>query len=362
MSPLTHAAIAGLRLRNQHLAGKPLARPEQVVQWLCAVQAQDYAGAKWAIAQRTAGATDADIDRAFDDGGILRTHVLRPTWHFVLPADIRSLLELTAPRINAASVAYNRVLELDVSVFRRSNALLAKALGGGQHLTRAELGAVLHRGRISATGPRLARIIMRAELDAVVCSGARRGDLQTYALLDERAPDFPALDRNEALGRLARRYFTSHGPATLRDYAWWSGLAAADARAGLEIVKPELQSEVVEGSTYWFATSPTNAPFDTPIMHLLPNYDEQFVAYKDRTAAVPSSLRKRLDPKALAIIGNVVVMNGQVIGSWRRRTARQRLVIETDLLVALNKTLRVALAAAIDRFTRFANVSVTEAI
>ena len=328
------------------------------MQWLGAVQAQDYTGAKWGIAQRCASATDADIDHVFDDGKILRTHVLRPTWHFVSPADIRSLLELTAPRIKASMVAYMRVLELDEAVFRRSNALIAKALGGGHHLTRAELGAVLHRGRIRATGPRLAHMIMRAELDALVCSGVRRGKAHTYALLDERAPDFPAVDRNEALARLARRYFTSHGPATLRDYTWWSGLAAADARAGLEMVKPELQSEVVEGSTYWFATSPDTAPFQHPTIHLLPNYDEQFVAYKDRTAAVPSSLRKQLDPRALAIIGNVVVMNGQVIGSWRRRIEKHGVAIEVKLLITLNKMQRAALQTAVDRYARFIRLPV----
>jgi hypothetical protein len=355
---LTHAQIARLRLQSQHLADKPFAKPEQVVQWLGAVQAQDYAGAKWAIAQRTAGATDADIDRAFDDGKILRTHVLRPTWHFVLPADIRWLLKLTVPRITAANVAYNRQLELDDALFKRSNALLAKALRGGRQLTRAELGAVLQRGKIAATGHRLGRIIMHAELAAVVCSGARRDKQLTYALLAERAPQSVTLDRAEALGQLARRYFTSHGPATLRDYAWWSGLAAADARAGLEMVKPELASQVVEGSTYWFAPPSEVAVTSHPSIHLLPNYDEQFVAYRDRTAAVPFALRKKVDPKALAIIGNVVVMNGQMIGSWRRRIEKHGVIIETSLLIKLNKLQRAALQTAVERYARFIGMPV----
>lgn len=355
---MTHTEIARLRLRNQHLVGQPFAKPEQVVQWLGAVQAQDYAGAKWAIAQRTAGVTGADLDRVFDDGRILRTHVLRPTWHFVLPADIRWLLKLTAPRINAASVAYNRQLELDDALFKRSNALITKALRDGKQLTRAELSAVLRRGRINATGQRLAHIIMRAELDAVVCSGGLRGKQFTYALLDEQVPHAPTPDREEALARLARRYFTSHGPATLRDYAWWCGLAAADARAGLELVKTELQSEDVDGSSYWFATSSTTATAINATIHLLPNYDEQFVAYRDRTAAVPSALRKKLDPKALAIIGNVVVINGQVIGSWRRRIETHGVAIGVNLLITLNRIQRAALHEAVDRYARFIGLPV----
>src|SRR5713226_2242979 len=228
---MTNLDIAHRRLHNQLITRPMFEKPDDVVKWLGAVQAQDYAGAKWALGLRMQGVTDDVIEQAFADGAIIRTHVMRPTWHFVAPADIRWMLALTAPRINAY---YNRKLELDDAVFRHSNAVLAKALQGGKQLTRSELASVLQLAGIAADNLlRSTYIIMRAELDGIVCSGARRGKQFTYALLDERVPQTRNLDRDEALAEFARRYFTSHGPATLQDFVWWSGLAAADAKAGL---------------------------------------------------------------------------------------------------------------------------------
>ena len=215
---VTGSEIQRLRLYNQHLAGTRFKKPEAAVQGLVAVQAQDYAAAKWAVAQRTADATDAGIDRALAAGTILRTHVLRPTWHFVAAPDIRWMLELTAPRINALSAYYYRKTGLDDGVFLKSNAALKKALQGGRQLTRAELGSVLQKARISKSTDdplRLVYLVMRAELDMVICSGARRGKQFTYALFDERVPEPAGLSRDEALSELVRRFFTSRGPATL---------------------------------------------------------------------------------------------------------------------------------------------------
>ncbi|HYU15343.1 MAG TPA: crosslink repair DNA glycosylase YcaQ family protein, partial [Candidatus Acidoferrum sp.] len=176
--------IVRRRLENEHLVGAPLARPEDVVRWLGAVQAQDYAGAKWGVAQRAAACGDADVEEAFQSGRILRTHVLRPTWHFVMPADVRWMLQLTAPRIKAAMGHYDRKLDLTPAVYARSNAAIAVALQGGVHLTRQELARVLDAAGIAARGQRLGHLMVRAELDAVVCSGPRRGKQFTYALLD----------------------------------------------------------------------------------------------------------------------------------------------------------------------------------
>ena len=224
--------IAWARLHCQRLAAGRLTRPADVVGWLGAVQAQEYPFAKWGLALRMRRATDASVERAFTAGAILRTHVLRPTWHFVTPADIRWLLALTAPRVRAAVAYYDRQLGITPAVTTRANRAVARALSGGAELTRAELKAVLAGAGVAVEGTqRLAHVIMHAELDAVICSGARRGKQFTYALLDERAltPRMPS--RDESLAELARRYFSRHGPAQLRDFAWWSGLASADARA-----------------------------------------------------------------------------------------------------------------------------------
>ncbi|MBA2457948.1 MAG: winged helix DNA-binding domain-containing protein, partial [Gemmatimonadales bacterium] len=218
------------RLYTQRLSGPPLERPEDVVRLLGAVQSQDYPGAKWSLGQRVRNGTDAAVDEAFSSGRILRTHILRPTWHFVAPDDIRWMLQLSAPRVQALNAHRYRQLELDQALLRRSAALFARALESGNHLTRTELAAVLSRGRIAAAGARLAHAVMHAELEGVICSGALRGKRHTYALLEERASLARILARDEAVAELTHRFFSGHGPATPAHCAWWSGLRAADVR------------------------------------------------------------------------------------------------------------------------------------
>lgn len=350
---VTDSSIAHQRLRNQRLTGPPFEKPEDVVRWLTAVQSQDYAGAKWAIAQRVREASDGDIDELFNDGKILRTHVMRPTWHLVMPADIRWMLKLTAPRVNAASAYYYRKLELDDALFRRSDAAIVKALRGGKQLTRAELAKVLNRAGIDANGLRLAYLIIRAELDAVISSGALRGKQFTYALLDERVPKCETLQRDEALAELTKRYFTSHGPALLRDYAWWSGLTLADANAGIEMASPHLDRETVDGKTYWFGKLGTTAKSKSPTIHLLPNYDEYLIAYKDRGTSFDPSLQKYLRPNDDVLNAHIIVLNGQVIGGWRRTIKNDEVTINAKLLLKLSKAEKGALRLATKRYGQF---------
>ncbi|HEY8925947.1 MAG TPA: winged helix DNA-binding domain-containing protein, partial [Polyangia bacterium] len=265
--------IAGARLANQRLVGSPSDRAEDVVRALGAVQAQDYAGAKWALGLRLDGHTDADVERAFDEGRILRTHVLRPTWHFVAPRDIRWMLALTAPRVRAAMAYYDRQLDITDGLCRRSQAVLAKALAGGNHLTREELGKALAGAGIVAQGQRLGNLMMRAELDAVVCSGPRRGKQFTYALLDERTPASPSLDRDEALAELASRYFIARGPALVPDFAWWSGLTVNDAQRAVTLAGARLRAVTVDGRTYWRGARARAATAPAALIHLLPSFD-----------------------------------------------------------------------------------------
>lgn len=351
--------IASQRLHNQHLVGAPFETPEDVVRSLGAVQSQDYAGAKWAIAQRTRRTSSAELDQLFNEGRILRTHILRPTWHFVMPADIRWMLKLTAPRVNAASAYYYRKLELDEPIFRRSNAAVARALEGGRQLTRVELASVLRESGITATGQRLAYLILRAELDAIVCSGALRGKQFTYALLDDRVPRAPTLERDEALAELTRRYLSSHGPARPQDFAWWSGLTVTDAKAGIEIVRPHLRQETVDGNTHWFAARRRTTRLKAPIIHLLPNYDEYFIAYKDHSSLVDSSLEKALKRNTDTLMAHIVVLNGKVVGGWRRAIKKDEVVIKTSLLKKLARPELDALAIAAEQYGRFIGKSVT---
>ena len=188
-----------------------------------------------------------DVEQAFNDGQILRTHVLRPTWHFVAPEDIRWLLALSAPRIHAANAYYYRQAGLDAKTFAKSCAMIHRALEGGKTLTRAELAVHLKRAKVPADGLKLAYLMMHAELEGVICSGPRRGKQFTYALLDERVPATKPKTRDEALAELARRYFASHGPATVRDFAWWSGLTVKDAQQAIDSVRPRLESSTIGG-------------------------------------------------------------------------------------------------------------------
>jgi Winged helix DNA-binding domain len=271
-----------------------------------------------------------------------------------MPADIRWMLKLTAPRVNATSAYYLRKLELDQTLISRSNALISKALLGGKHLTRDELGKVLSRAKINATGLRLIYIIMRAELDGVICSGALRGKQFTYALLDERVQNFRTFEHDEALAELTTRYFTGHGPALLRDFVWWSGLTVTDAKAGLEMARSGLDHEVIDGKTYWFGALGPIRKIKEPIVHLLPNYDEYLIAYKDRGASFdPGLQRRRIGQRENPLAAHTVVMNGQVIGGWRRTVTKNEVTITVDLLVKLSKPQQLALKRAAEQYGRF---------
>ena len=348
--------LLALRLANHHLTTPHLSDPSQLVTHLGAVQSQDYGAAKWALGQRLLNATDASLDRAFDDGAILRTHVLRPTWHFVTPADIRWLLRLTAPRIKASAAGYERRLGIDEALVRRSNAAIARALRGAKHLTRGELDAALRRAGIAAKdGPTLGHIMMRAELDGLICSGPRHGKQFTYALLEERVPPPPAAaphDRDSALAALTTRYFTSHGPATRQDCAWWSGLALADVNRGLSLVGHRLAQESMDGLTYWFAPPTSRAPSTHATVHLLPNYDEYTVAYHHRDLYFDPSL-KTGNPRDDVPFGNAIVVDGQVAGTWSRTIAQDTVALHPRWHHPPTKSHQRALASAAHRYAAF---------
>jgi len=306
--------LHGHRVRNQQLVGGTLQSPAAIVSWLGAVQSQDYAGAKWGLAQRGPGITNRAIDDAFDRGLILRTHVMRPTWHFVPPADIRWIQSPPAPRVHAANGSMYRTLELDPKTLARTRRTIERALTKDDALTRSELQAALRRAGIHAEGHRLAYAVMDAELEQVICSGPRRGKQFTYALLDRRAPHARPLGRDEAYLELTRRYFASHGPATVRDFSWWSGLTMKESREGVQAARPFLTSETVVDRTYWFVT-PAGGRVDRPASaYLLPNYDECLIAYKDRGSVIEPSA----GPALTDLYAHHVVTGDRVVGSWRK--------------------------------------------
>jgi hypothetical protein len=340
--------IALRRLYQQHLIGEPFRSAVDAVRWLGAVQSQDFAGAKWGLGQRTGRATDAELDRLFDEGAILRTHVMRPTWHFVLPEDIRWLLELTGPRVRRGLVARYRQLEIDEAVIAGAKAAFSAALEGGRHRTRPELGELLHAAGISPEGQRLPHLLSAAELDGLIASGPRKGKQFTYALLEERALKARTLDRTEALAELTRRYFRSHGPAQLQDFVWWSGLTAADARRGVALAGAALDHEVLEGKEYWSdaeAGEATEAAQAGVVGHLLPNFDEYTVGYRDRAAVHPERPVDTAFFSFGSILSNVITVGGRVRGAWLRRLQGGGVQVEIRLLDRLHP----AEAAAVEQ-------------
>ncbi len=343
--------ISSLRLANQHLSLNNCTTAGEIVSRLGAIQAQDVNMSKWAIGVRLPACTESLVNAACDKGEILRTHVLRPTWHLVSPTDIRWMLELTRERIKAQFKARDRELELDDAQYTKSNKIIVKVLADGRHLTREEIATALEKEKIGTGGGRIYHIMMNAELDGLVCSGAMKGKKQTYALLDLRAPKATLLPKEEALARLALRYFTGHGPATLPDFAWWSGLSAAAARQALELVKTQLISENFEGQEYWFPSGIPAAPAQPARSFLLPAWDEYLVGYRDRSAVLQAEhLRRTISSNG--IFRPVVIHKGLVTGIWSRPAGIKK-TVEIDWFKKLdNKSIKL-ITESITNFNNF---------
>lgn len=324
------------RLHNQRLVGNQFSSPEETVRWNLAVQAQDYPGSMWGIGQRTEGVVAADLDRLFDEGAILRTHVMRPTWHFVLPEDIRWLLELTGPRVQRANAGRYRQLELDTGTLARSSDLFARSLAGGHHLTRSELAGVLEQAGISTKGQRMAHMLMNAELEGIICSGPRQGRQFTYALLEERASPGRTMERDEALAEITRRYLESHGPATPHDMAWWSGLTVTDCRRGIDMHRDSLDSVTIGKVTWWYVPTATTVEMPDPIVHLLPNFDEYYVGFRNNEVAWDPAIRARYDTGREFWVNHYVALNGSIVGGWTRRQSATDIRISTNIPAGLD--------------------------
>jgi hypothetical protein len=347
--------ITRLRLQNQYLASPALTSAADLVYYMGAIQAQDYAGAKWAIAQRLKGANDALIEKAFTDGKIIRTHVMRPTWHFVSPKDIRWMLELTAHRVQALANFRHRQLKLDKGIFSTCEKTLTKILNGGKQLSRDEVALGLQHAGVNTDELRFVHIMMEMELIGLVCSGGRQGKQFTYTLLDDRVPETKTLARDEALATLAERYFTAHGPATIADYAWWSGLMVEDCKAGLGMINDKLLSRQLNGHTYWFAETDTGTNSKAPYAFLLPNYDEYIVSYKDRSDTIKEKHIDQVDPRG-TIFNHTIILNGLISGTWKRGIHKDKVILDITPFKQLSKVNHAAVVTAAKRYSKFLGV------
>jgi len=315
--------------------------PQKLVAHMGAMQAQDYLMAKWAVGLRLQHATDAMIVDAYNNGEIIRTHLMRPTWHFVSSDDIYWMLELTAPQIKTLTKSRNKQLELDEDILRKSHVIMEKHLLDGADLTREELTQLYQNENIRTNDNRLSHLLMHAELDGLICNGAIKGSKLSYTLLEEKVPVKKLLSREESLAELANRYFTSHAPATMRDFIWWSGLSVTDARKAIEMIKSGFVSETFDGVIYWFKDYLTESLHNQSV-YLLPAFDELLIGYRNRTATINENLNKKAISEN-GIFRPIIVVNGQVVGIWKRATQKTKVVIEVSLFTTVNAEIKAGI-------------------
>lgn len=347
-----------MRLAAQDLVVAREASPAAVVARLGAMQAQDWAGVRWGVGLRATGVTDAAVARALADGDVVRTHLLRPTWHLVARHDLRWLLALSAPRVKAHIAPQSRELGVDATLLAKVRAALERLLGGGRAMTREGIADALAAARLApGDGRRQSYLMMHLELDGVLCSGPRDGTRFTYMLVDERVPASPARDRDEALADLAGRYFRTRGPATAHDFAWWSGLTVGDARRGAAAAQPRLAQVEVDGVTHWHDPEVQAPARRAERVHLLPAYDEWFIGLRDRSAMLATVRAAGATLPERALGSWVLALDGQVAGNWWRRVTRGEVRVRLDPVVPLTAAQRRGALAAAERYAAFAGLA-----
>jgi hypothetical protein len=347
---MTPSDAPSYRISSQQIGHTNLQTPEEMVRWLGAVQAQEYSGGLWSIGLRLPGLTSEDIEQAIHERKIIRTWPMRGTLHFVPARDARWMLELLAPRVMKRFAGRYRELGLNDEDFTRSRQLFTEELLGGGDRTRDELFRVLADGGISPDGQRGYHILANLGMNGIICFGPPRGKQHTFVLFDEWVRERTTLQRRDALAELARRYITSHGPATQQDFAWWSGLPAADVRAGIDSIRGELTEEQLDGRPCWMASDTRPDPVPDRDAHLLPHYDEYIVAYRDRSAMLDPAHREKIHTLLLTA---PYIIGGRVTGTWKRVVGRNEVTVSTIGFRHLNSVEISALSAAVDRYGAF---------
>lgn len=349
---VTQNDISKLRIIAQQLHGNVSGSAAQLVHYFGAMQAQDYSMCKWAVGARVP-VPESEVESAINAGQIIRTHVLRPTWHLVSAADVHWMLQLTAPHIRKAYLTMGAKLGVDSQFLNRSNKTIYALLKDRRCLTRAEIMANIKMPGEMTNDLRPSIIMMHAELEGIVCNGPMRGKDFTYALLSERVPHPAAISRDNALSLLAERYFTSHGPATAADFAWWSGLPVAAARQAVAAVEDKFESLLIGDLTYLIHKKHLDAlhTIDNTI-HLLPAFDEFLISYKDRTASIPVNLQKHAFT-VNGIFKPIIVLNGQVVGIWKRTVKKDTVTIESQFFMKIAAKDQKQIVSHFQRYANF---------
>jgi len=355
---MTHQEISHHRLVSQKLYKPNPVSAQEIVLHLGAMQAQDYAMAKWAIGSRC-DATEKTIEEAINSGEIIRTHILRPTWHFVSAEDIYWMLNLSAPQVKKFTASAAKKYGYDAKKLDQLNASIEKLLAGNQHLTRDEIMQELNIKKTSAEDFLSAAIMMNAELDGLVCNGKMKGKQITYALLEERvSKPKTKLAKDEALAKLAKRYFESHGPATLLDFSWWSGFSPTTCKIAINAIELQLNSIEIDNQMYWFGNDFTDEKNFRESVHFLPAFDEILISYKTREASILQEHQSKAFTNN-GIFKPIILENGKVIGTWKRTIKKDHTKIETQFF---NETESAKKEILFEGITAFQNYLETKVI
>ncbi|GGF40471.1 winged helix DNA-binding domain-containing protein [Subtercola lobariae] len=378
--------LTGLRLASQRIApGATPASASETVRWMTAMQAQDLPGAKWSVGLRTPGCTLADVDASLNGGEFVRSWPFRGTLHFVAGEDLGWMLDLTASRTIAGAATRHRGLGLDTSTFEQARVIAESALSGGRALTRDELFAEFAAGGVATDGQRGVHVLWYLSHTKTLCFGPMIGNAQALVLLDEWVTAPRRLQRDESLGELVQRYFTSHGPATLKDFLWWSKVLAKEAATGLNIARPGLESLELDGVTYWMGAGTLDAasrggsdpgspvsdstgipavaaarPPRKPPVHLLPGFDEYLLGYTDRSAALDAAHFERIVPGGNGMFLPTIVAGGRVLGTWSRRATAKKVTVTFDPFVTLTAAQLAGASSAARTYSRYLGVPLAE--
>jgi hypothetical protein len=339
-----------IRMINQHISGNKLDTPKDLLSQMGAIQAQDYAMSKWAIGLRIKNATEQQLNQAIDEGEILRTHLLRPTWHFVAAEDLNWIRKLTAPAIKASMKTRNRELELSNEVFKKSHKVIKAALKGSNTLTREELTFLLNKANIRTDNNRASHIFMEAELDGIICSGRTKGNKLTYALIGDRVRKSISISNDEAIKKLAHIYFASRGPAELDDFAWWSGLTKSIIKNALALSDTDTSRHKLD--SLWSKHSPSQTDTPKNSVYLLPAFDEYMISYKDRSAII-LFVDHRKTISSNGIFHPLIVENGIIIGVWKRTIRKDKILVEAETFKPLNKKIKEYIEIEAIRYGNF---------
>lgn len=328
--------LLNIRLYNQLLSDHHLREPHEIVSWMGAMQSQSLDLAKWAIGVRLEAKTVKNVEDALNTGKIIRTHILRPTWHFVSSEDIHWMFDLSNPRLKPVYRSYCKAHGANEALIHRAVPMLEKALSSGKHLTKEEIKDNLSTQNIIVDAAHLTLIVSYAEMEGILCNGRIQGNKQTYTSLAEWAPRKQTLSKEEALERLARKYFTSHGPATIQDFTWWSGLSLTECKQALELIRNDFVSETVNDRIFWMKNDIKIPSQDIISALLLPPFDEFVVSYKDRSEIIHDMHYGKVMTKN-GLFSPTIMLNGEIVGSWKKTIKKGNPQIELSFFEKTSK-------------------------